>query len=228
MSRPSDDDRVLETGRLAELGMLTASLIHELRQPLFALKAFAELLRQRPDLASEYAERLLEQASTMESLLDGYGDFSRRPGSNQDFFDVRAPLRSALVILERRAHAAGVLLEVDFGEVPGVLGSALALQQAVVNLGANAIDAVRGQEGAWVRVGCRTVAGQVCIDVADNGPGLPQGMRENLFEPFRTTKVGGTGLGLVLTRQLLEICQGELRLMDGTGTWWELRLPVAA
>lgn len=224
---PAPGQQLLETGRMAELGMLTASLIHELRQPLFALKAYAEMLRQRPDLAEEFAQHLLDQAHTMEQLLEGYGDFSRRPSENPEMLDVRAPLQSALVILERRAYAADVILDVELPSMPCVRGSGLALQQAIVNLGANAIDAVKGREGAKVRLFCRQEGERVCIAVVDNGPGFPSSMRENPFEAFRTTKPGGTGLGLVLTRQLIGNSGGEIFLKEAPGTWWEIWLPLA-
>ncbi len=229
MSKPPDlpMSPSAEMLRMAELGMLSAGLVHELRQPLFAVKAFGELIRHQPEEAERHALRLLEQVQAMEDLLEGYADFSRKPLVDLELFDVRGPLRSALVVLERRAAAAGVQLSVELAEVPLVRGSRLALQQAVVNLGANAVDAVRGAEGGRIDVRCRPEAGGVRVEVQDNGPGIPAFIRDQLFVPFQTTKATGTGLGLSLSHRLLTATDAELHLLPGPGTHWEILLQAA-
>jgi signal transduction histidine kinase len=226
-----------EARRLAELGLLTAGLIHELRQPVFAIKAIAQLSTASPERAAELMAQVLTQAETLEALLSGYGDFSRRPAESFEVFDVRAPLRSAMAILEHRAHAAGVPVVVDADGPVAVRGSVLALQQAIVNLGQNAIDALRGVEGACLRISASAGPGGAVVRVEDNGPGLPGAIRDHLFEPFWTTKPHGTGLGLSLTRDLVAASGGTLRLVEsravagGTkapGTAWEITLPGPA
>jgi two-component system C4-dicarboxylate transport sensor histidine kinase DctB len=212
-----------EQHRLAELGLMSASLLHELRQPLFALKALAQLASERPDRAAQQLERMREQIETLELLVEGYGDFSRRPTSSDEMFDLRAPVRSALAIAEHGAARCGVTLSAVLGEGSLVRGSPLAVQQAIVNLAKNAIDAVRGQDGG--RVDIRVDRSD--IRVADNGPGLPDEIRAHLFEPFWTTKPGGTGLGLMLTRGLVEQCGGVLELEPSPGTAWRIRLRAA-
>lgn len=216
-----------ELMRMAELGMLSAGLVHELRQPLFAVKAFGELIRHQPEDAGQHVQRLLEQVQTIEDLLEGYADFSRKPQDDIELFDVRAPLHSALVLLERRAWAAGVQLRVQLDEVPLVRGSRLAVQQAVVNLGANAVDAVRRTEGGRIDVRCLLESRGVRVEVQDNGPGIPEAIRSQLFHPFQTTKATGTGLGLSLSHRWLTATDATLQLLPGPGTHWEILLPAA-
>jgi C4-dicarboxylate-specific signal transduction histidine kinase len=216
-----------ELMRMAELGMLSAGLVHELRQPLFAVKAFGELIRHQPRDAEHHVQRLLEQVQAIEDLLEGYADFSRKPQGDVELFDVRAPLRSALVLLERRAWAAGVQLQVQLEEVPLVRGSRLALQQAVVNLGANAVDAVRGTEGGRIDVRCLREPRGVRVEVQDNGPGISESIRSQLFHPFQTTKATGTGLGLSLSHRWLTATEAELHLRPGPGTHWQILLQAA-
>lgn len=217
-----------EAHRLAELGLLTAGLIHELRQPVFALKALAQLAEHAPERAAESVAQMLGQIRTLEALLQGYGDFSRRPSTSLELFDLRAPVESALVVLTHRAHAADVPLDVLLGASVAVRGSPLSIQQAVVNLGQNAIDALQSRPGA--RIGIRTGVrdGSAWIRVEDNGPGLAPEIRAHLFEPFRTTKSTGTGLGLLISRDLVAGSGGELRLLDpvegAPGTAWEITL----
>lgn len=215
-----------EARRLAELGLMAAGLIHELRQPLFALKALAQMAQSDPRRVASHLDGILAQVGTLEDLLAGYGDFSRRSPESEEVFDVRAPLRSARVILEQRAASAGVLLLIDDGPGAAVRGSLLAVQQAVVNLGQNAIDAVRGRDGGRV-----FIVGEPggIVRVEDNGPGLPVFIREHLYEPFYTTKAHGTGLGLSLTRDLIASCGGTLTWTDlpTTGTGWTITLQPA-
>ena len=220
-----------EARRLAELGLLTAGLIHELRQPVFALKALLQIAEATPCPSPDFIGQMMEQLRTVEDLLSGYGDFSRRPALRNEVFDVRTPIRSAMVILEHRAHAAGVPVVAEYDAAVAVRGSMLAVQQVVVNLGHNALDALRGREGAQlsIRSGASVRAGEgAWIRVEDNGPGLPEEIRAHLFEPFWTTKSSGTGLGLSISRDLMATYGGELRLRDeGPGTVWEITLAAA-
>jgi two-component system C4-dicarboxylate transport sensor histidine kinase DctB len=79
-----------------------------------------------------------------------------------------------------------------------------------------------------VTLGCEAVGDRVCVVVEDNGPGIALAIRERLFEPFQTTKTGGTGRGLSLSRDLVHAFGGELRLVDGATTRWEVLLPGVA
>lgn len=220
-----EDNAPTEALRLAELGLLTAGLLHELRQPVFALKALAQLGDLHPERRAEYFEAAQAQVRTLEGLIEAYADFSRRPATHE-IFELGAPVRSAMTVLEHRAVVARVAVDVAMGEALAVAGSRLAVQQAVVNLGQNALDAVRGAEGAWVRIAARVEGPHAVLTVHDNGPGLPSQIRDHLFEPFHTTKSHGTGLGLVLTRDGLLASGATLSLRDeGPGTCWEIRLP---
>lgn len=220
--------RDFEARRLAELGLLTAGLIHELRQPVFALKALGQLAEQQPERAPAFVAQMLDQVRTLEELIAGYGDFSRRPGRHDEVFDLRTPIRSALVILEHRAHAAQVPMVVDVDLSVAVRGSMLGVQQALVNLGQNALDALRGREDAVLHIRSGRRGDEACVWVEDNGPGLPSQIRAHLFEPFWTTKPSGTGLGLSISRDLVAAAGGALRLVDApSGTTWEIALPPA-
>lgn len=215
----------VDTGRLAELGLHAASLVHELRQPLAAVKALAEMVEAGGGPSTALATALLEQVRTIDALIESYADFSRRPRDDDELFDVRLPVRSAALLLERTARSARVRWSVDEGEAVLVRGSRLAVQQALVNLGKNAIDALRTGVGTEVRITWVAEADRVRLRVEDDGPGLPDEVRARLFEPFQTTKVDGTGLGLYLSREALVRSGAELRLLEGGGTRWELLLP---
>lgn len=223
------DDRAREALRLAELGLLTAGLLHELRQPVFALKALAQLAEAQPARAGEFLDHALVQVQTLETLIEGYADFSRRPADRREIFELAAPVQSALVVLGHRAGQARVALEVELGAPVAVCASFLAVQQAIVNLGQNAIDALRGQPEGRVRITSVPDARGAVLRVEDNGPGLPEAIRAHLFEPFHTTKPTGTGLGMAIARSAAEAAGGTLWLAnraDRRGALATLRLPL--
>jgi two-component system C4-dicarboxylate transport sensor histidine kinase DctB len=224
----TEDAPNLEIMRLAELGLLTAGLLHELRQPVFALKALAQLAEAQPAQASALLAQALAQATTLERLIEGYADFSRDPARRDEVFELAAPVHSAMVVLAHRACAARVRVEVDLGAPVAVRSSHLAVQQALVNLGQNAIDALRGQEAGRLRIAAAPDPRGAVLRIEDNGPGLPPDILAHLFEPFRTTQPAGTGLGLSISRDVLASSGAELQLVDAeVGTCWEIVLPAA-
>ncbi len=216
----------LEARRLAELGMLSAQLVHELRQPVFAIKALAQLAEADASRAGASLTQILTQVAVLEQLLHGYGDLGRRPARSDEVFDLRTPVDSAMIVLERRAQAARVRLDVDVAS-HAVRGAPLGVQQALVNLVQNALEALAGRADGRVRVTASREGPHVYVRVSDNGPGLAPDIRANLFQPFHTTKPGGTGLGLSLSRDVVRLAGGDLRLEDTDGTTWLMVLVAA-
>ena len=142
----SDPREGVEAWRLAELGREAAGLVHQLRQPIFAIKGLLQLAEAQPHSAPAHLAAAREQVEALERLVVGWSDLTRRPGADLQSFDVRAPVESALVLLRMRAAAVGVRVETDLGPGRLVYSSALGIQQAVMNLGQNAIDALEGRE----------------------------------------------------------------------------------
>ncbi len=212
-------ERWLETARLAELGLLTAELTHELRQPVFAIKALTQLLRTRmPPSEHGTMDLLLAQVGTLETLLSRYAGSGRRPGAVAVPLMLGPAVESGASLLSARAVARGLRLELRVEpDRFAILGDHVAIQQITSNLLQNALDAAR------TGVVVSAASGQLIV--ADDGPGLPEEVRAHLFEPFYTTKPPGqgTGLGLAVVRQLVETIGATISLdSDAEGTTFKV------
>lgn len=209
-----------DSWRLAELGQRAAELVHQLRQPLFTAKGLVQLAQNDPERAQAHLAVAESQLAVLESLLASWADLGRKPSDEDELFDVRAPVMAALVLLRHRAARVGVSLSEAVGEGAVVRGSALALQQAVSNLGNNAIEAL--SSGGTLRISVDATG----VTIEDDGPGLPPEVRLRLFEPFLTTRADGTGLGLVVARRMVERNRATLELeASAVGVRWRIRLP---
>ncbi len=208
--------------RLSEMGKLTAVVAHELSHPLLGIKAFAQMIERRcgqDDYLAPKIRLIVEQAGIMQGILDGLREFSSARPACRAADPIRV-VRSAAALIQERVRRERIDLTLDLPEcLPPARGSAGELQQVVVNLLSNALEAVAaagGGDGAFVRVRGEAVAAGARLLVADSGPGVVAGERSRLFEPFYTTKAGkgGTGLGLAICRDILDGLEGRIRLLS--------------
>ncbi len=223
MSRPHDDPAWLEVGRLAELGLLSAALVHELRQPLFALKALLQIQARDPegDSARGILEAALAQVDRIEWILATQGGLAERPGDWTVPFAVEQPLGAALATLEARARRQGVACTLAVEpDLPVIHGNPSTLQQAVVNLLQNALDALEGSASGCVRITATAAPGEVVIRVEDDGPAIPPETLAHVFDLWFTTKPPGkgTGLGLAIVRHLVEAAGGRIEVASRLGS----------
>jgi two-component system C4-dicarboxylate transport sensor histidine kinase DctB len=217
--------------QLAELGILTASLLHELRQPLFGVKGRLQIAREtgRP-LDAETIEELLGLLGHVDELLDHYAGLSRSDDSWTEL-DLRDVVGQATAMVAGRIRQMDVHLEVDLPPHPVVVsGRAVAMRQVALNLVQNALEAVAGSAVREVGVTLHVQGRTATLAVTDSGPGIPEALRAHVFEPFVTSKPAGTGLGLYITRTLVAEAGGELEIVGAPagGTTLTVRLPCAA
>jgi signal transduction histidine kinase len=204
-----DRDRLAE---LAELGVVTASLLHELRQPLFAVKGRLQLAsRGRPLEEDELAE-LVRQLEHVEELLEHYAGLGR-PDDSWAELDLSDAVIAAVRMVAGHARRAAATVSVELAGPVEVRGRAVAMRQIVLNLVTNAVDAVAGQPRREVVVRTHAEGRLARIEVADTGPGLAEDVIARIFEPFVTTKATsrGTGLGLYIARKLVDEAGGTIR-----------------
>lgn len=230
-----------QVSRVAVAGELTASLSHELGQPLAAIVNNAEVARRLlarsgstggavdPRL-DEALQDVVAQGHRASEVVHAFRRFLRREHGEREELGVRDVLESVTLLLGREYADAGVqlTLSVDPG-VPALEGERVLLQQVFVNLLQNALQAAQWRPPGQVLVRARASAGGVRITVVDSGPGIAAEVRPALFEPFVTSRSGGLGMGLPIARRVVEAHGGHMGVgrLPGAGAVLSVWLPAA-
>jgi two-component system, NtrC family, C4-dicarboxylate transport sensor histidine kinase DctB len=196
---------LVQTGKLAVIGQMSAALSHELNQPLAALKTYADnthrmIAAGKLEQATANLGRIGAMVDRMAELSSTLLSFSRKPGTTISAVNLGSVVDEALILVKPRARKAGVMLTVD----PKlrdytVMGGRVRLSQVIVNLISNSIDALSGQKDSRITVTAGSEDGFATVVVADNGPGIPEELRASVFDPFFTTKQAGEGVGMGLS-----------------------------
>lgn len=233
--------------RLAALGQLSAGLAHEVRNPLGVIKGSAEMLHKalKTDeaLSSELANNISSEVNRLNALISRFLDFARPTQLEKRPESIPALVDRALKAVHDRWPDAAVLVERQYAaSLPEVPVDAGLCEQVFTNLFLNAYEAVAGGNGK-IRVsisethdaGGFQVSGRrgVLIEIEDNGPGIPVELREQIFNPFFTTKKTGVGLGLSIVSKIVDDHRGWIRVADcqsgeGKGTCFRVFLPGEA
>ena len=215
---------------LAAVGEFAASLAHEVRNPLTAVKIDLQSLEERlgddPSLTTPL-RRALEEIDRLDATV-GDALSMVRQGDEDQVLDVWRPIEAAAHSAAPAFARVDATLKVDRGnsELP-VFGDAAGLEQLFLNLLLNAAEAL--PQGGRATIGAGTDGDWVCVRIEDDGPGIPEPVRDRIFEPLFSTKEAGTGLGLTISRRIVEAHRGELSVRDAErgGTCVEVRLPAA-
>jgi two-component system C4-dicarboxylate transport sensor histidine kinase DctB len=228
--RELGDRDLAQLGRLVDLGLQVAALVHELRQPLSLIRGYAQLLVERSASdtpARATAVRMVEQTERMENLLARTREYERGgSGTRSASCRVAEAVAGATAMLGYPERTPRLTVRTTLpSDLPAVAVDALTLQQILFNLLANARDALAGRDGA-VEVAAGREDEAVRVWVEDDGPGIDPVVRERLFTPFVTGKPDGTGLGLWLCRHLAVRAGGSLTHVPlERGARFEVRLP---
>ncbi len=220
--------------RLASLGGLVAEIVHEVRNPMVALKTFLKLLPDRMDdreFTTNFLEVAEEEVQRIERLLNAVLNYARpSPLHPSISSDIAEALRTVQLLLTYRASERSILLEVPkaLPELTALI-SPDQLRQVALNLTLNAIEVTPA--GGRVRIRSKARDNFIILDFEDQGPGVPEELRDKIFTPFFSTKghrPGGLGLGI--SRQLLQEAGGSICVLDapGGGSIFRVELPSGA
>ena len=224
--------QVLQLDRLAELGRLAASIAHEINNPLAVIDYAMELLQRDAELTpfqQEMAERIGQELVRLRNLTGGLLTFSSDRKTVRRLTSLNELIEDLLGLLRFELQRHAVVLETSFTELPLVAIDPTEFKQVVINLVLNAAQAMQG-EGVVVLSTRTCPTGEVELSVSDTGPGIPAGLREQIFSPFFTTKGEGegTGLGLYICGTIVTGHGGTITVDDapGGGARFIVRLPA--
>ena len=226
--------------RVGTLGTFAASLVHELTQPLAASLANAEVAAEllggsTPDLdelRATFAD-IVADSRRAGDLVQQLRRFLRRGEVRRTELEVRELVDEVLRIVAGEAADKQVALAVDVADtLPKVMGDRVQIQQVLLNLVLNALEAVTASASGARGVGVRAYATAMgaCIEVSDSGPGIDEQTLRRIFQPFFTTKPGGMGLGLSISRTIISAHGGTLSAHStpGSGSTFRVELPCGA
>jgi PAS domain S-box-containing protein len=226
--------------RISAMGEMTAGLAHELNQPLFSIMAYAEACRIRmqsgranPDEVVQDLCRITAAAERAGSIIRRLKNFIRKREPKRSTFDVNTLIAEVMPFVEAQARERKVRVRLKAGsDMPTALGDSILVQQVILNLARNAIEAmegVRAEDRRLIIQARRAGRDEVEVVVRDNGSGMSDELMHRLFEPFFTTKPAGLGLGLSISHSIIEANGGHLAAERNAdrGMTFRFTLPVS-
>ena len=224
--------------RLSIVGELTASLAHEVRNPLGAIRGTVEILRDEfGDQLKEtdFFRILIEETERLNSVVDNYLSFARKKDQEESQYNIREVVQNSTLLLSSKARKSGIQFKIDLPQAPIILeGNPNNLRQSLVNLELNAIQAMNN--GGEISITGQLVDGNdsslkqkiLRLTVNDQGGGIKTDDLKEIFKPFFTTKADGTGLGLSIVKRIADENHWQIDVSSkpGSGTTFTLLIPV--
>ena len=220
-----------ERERLASLGRMAATVAHEIKNPLSAIKSIAQVMREDEQLNHEYERDLrliVGETDRLSQSVTQLLSFARKESAGEQPLGVDELLQSVVDLFRANAREQGIRLDCEIRSNATLTGKCVsALRDAVSNLVLNALQATAG--GGQVLLLADANNGELVISVEDSGAGVPADLRDRIWEPFFTTRQRGTGLGLAIVRKRVQEVGGSASLdasRNGRGAVFQLRLPL--
>jgi PAS domain S-box-containing protein len=222
--------------RLASFGTLASGIAHEIKNPLVAIKTFAQLLPKKfaeESFREDFAKVSVREIDRIEGLLERLRDLSRRFEEPLRPLDLREPIEATLELLQGQLEEMGTTVRRVYPQAPApVLGDPASLEQLFLNLFLNALEAMGPGGELTIRLETwgAPEAPTLRVEIADTGPGIPPPLLDKVFDPFVTTKPRGSGLGLAICRAIADAHRATIRAensLGGRGTTVVLEFPAA-
>lgn len=234
-------EAVNRAARVTTLAIIGGGIVHEINQPLNAIRVLAEtglclLVQADPPQADEIVailSRISRQVDRIDSIVNHLRDVLKNSRNQRyEYCDLNEVVERALLLMDNRIQAHGIRLRLEKADqLPKVFGYSVNLEEVVLNLLNNAMQALDEVDWPHKEIAVRTWADdRVYLEVADNGPGFDPAIRERVLEPFFTTKSGSSlGMGLPIVKAIVENADGRLELADahGGGAVVRVSLPIA-
>jgi len=246
--RVKAEEQLIQAGKMATLGEMSAGVAHELNQPLSVIKTAASFLKKkidreqpvRPDILQTLVEEMDKQVDRASNIITHLRQFGRKTDIRKVEVQLNDCIRGTFTVLGRQLEVHGIKVELELDDsIPLIKGDRNRLEQVFLNLIMNARDALDEKEAnaagdpveKVLRIRSYLEGNAVVATVTDSGVGMSEAVREKVFEPFYTTKpVGkGTGLGLSISFGIVRDYDGtiEVESKQGRGTTFRLSFPAA-
>ncbi|MDQ0154515.1 ATP-binding protein [Robertmurraya andreesenii] len=228
------DQLALQSSYLESVGKLAAGIAHEIRNPLTTIKGFIQLVR--PYLIDiqkeEYADISLDEIERANKILFQFLNAAKPQKKETRIVSVNKLIEEMALLYEGEASLQGISIKtVPSSDNPSILIDEYQLKAVLVNMMKNAFEAIRASERIQGRICMRTEirGAHSVISIHDNGCGIPQETIASLFTPFFTTKTTGTGLGLIICKNIIHDFGGDIQIRSrlGEGTTFYIELPLA-
>lgn len=228
--------------RIGSLEAIASGFFHEIGQPLWAVSNYlaasrnmlqAGIAAEEPERVSGVLEEAQEQADRTIRIVNGLKRLVRSRSPERTMFHLNQAVQNVVSLLASYARDSHITVVVELGdEVPQVEGDPIQFEQVILNLMCNAIEAMSDGDHAERQLTVRTMLGQdgqVDVTVADTGPGMTDQIAQRVFDPYFTTKTGGFGLGLSMSKAIIEAHGGRLKLeeYESKGTTFRVTMPAA-
>lgn len=219
-TRTYTEQRLQQAQKMAAIGELSTYIAHEIRNPLFAIGGFARSLLRSGGLSDEAREKvsiILEESRRLDDILRSILNYARPTQTQPGEVDVNQVVGETVQLMSLGCEPAGVCLDAQLDhKIPRAKGVADLLKQCLINMIKNSLEAMQGKPG---KIAIRTGMGEsmVYVQVRDEGAGIPDEVRIKVFNPFFSTKEKGSGLGLAMTRKIVEEAGGRVRLESEVG-----------
>jgi two-component system NtrC family sensor kinase len=228
-------EQLIQSKKLASIGVLTAGVAHELGNPLNNISMVAQTYIELYDDLNkadrlDYMNTVLEECSRIKNIVQNLLDFSRPRKTDFKVSNINTVVKSSLRLIQNMLHISGVETKLDLQtELPDVFIDENRIQGVLVNLYTNAIQAMSPGGTLSISTIFGNNSDNILIEIEDTGTGIPQEFISNIFDPFFSTKgTGGTGLGLSISYGIIKNHKGEIKVKSeaGVGTTFTIELPI--
>jgi two-component system C4-dicarboxylate transport sensor histidine kinase DctB len=214
---------LVQATKLAALGQMSAGVSHELNQPLAAIRSYSDnakafIERGNIQTASDNLQLITELADRMDRIIKNLRTYARDESISMRPVVVELPLKESIALLQNRIVNEAIVLDLELpAQSPSVMAGDVRLQQVFVNIISNAFDSMRNSPQKNLSIRVTEQGDLVFVSFADSGAGVPEALREHVFDPFYSTKsVGeGMGLGLSITYGIVDQFGGKIEISDG-------------